>query len=205
MSFAQNNDLKTTEFNVKEGTSSGFQTQVEKSLKLTQNALFEYFKSLGNFDNEGSYYSVSEIEGQGPEFSIYAQLSGGDSLTSISFGFDKAKTKEEDHAELEKYTEQLLYQFILKLEVDELERILREAEQAAEYKSDKLEKIRSQNLKLEKRIASTQAKIVRLQELEEQLKQKIQLNRELLVVDQEELEKVKVRIEQIKKDIGLVE
>jgi len=189
----------------------GFSITVEQPLETANACLERYLEAFGKVAYNDRYFAVTEVQNLGlsETLSIYADTESLEKGSKILVGVEMNKIGEENFKNLEPQLKELLEKFKLNLNSEELEEQLIEAEGAAAYKSRVFQKMVKESSSLETKMQNNREKKKKLEErinmLDEEyitLEDNIELNKELKNLASEELEKINLRIEQLKNELS---
>ena len=184
---------------------------VSQPKEVVDKSFEEYLKSFGRVLSNKRYLSITDVQqlGLGEEVSLYSVTEASENGTKIHVGGVIEEIGEENYDKLRPQLSELLQKFKLRLSIEELEEQLIEAEGAAAYKSKIFQKLIKESGSLENSIQTNREEKEKLEEriktLDEEyltLQDKTELNKELKVLANEELEKINLRIEQLKKELS---
>jgi hypothetical protein len=210
---AQKDSVFLHQFDVEGKTITGYRMSTSHEPGIIKKILYGYLKEIGDVESNRDLFKTENIQSLESDANIvlFSKTSSQDALTLVDFGLDSSEIGSENFEKLSPGLENLVLNFQLKLKIYALEENLKQAEQASSHKSNIYQKLLKENLNLEKELKDNREEKVRYQEKIEELDttykklhtQK-ELNEELMDLTIEELEKIRLRIEQIKRRLQTI-
>jgi chromosome segregation ATPase len=209
---ASKGQVEKQTFQITERKISGFVMHSSESKEQIEESLEDYLKGIGKLETNRGYYTLSEVNNlvfESPLI-IYAMIKEtDDAKKTVYLGIEEDEVGKENFKKLTPQIQELMEKFALKLTIDGLKNDLVEAEGAAAYKSKIFQKLLKETGSLENKINNNREEkkqleedLVRLDEEHNQLQEQLQLNEELKVLANEDIEKIQLRIEQLKKELA---
>jgi hypothetical protein len=215
ISFTTAAQVNEVTFTAGEYEARGFESIINNSsLEQVNTSLDDYLESIGNKTvRKRGYFVVSAIHNveMPDDIMLYGRVRESPDI-SVQFGLALDQIGEDNYASMADQIKKLAERFIIKIKIDELENELVEAEGAAAYKSKVFQKLVKESGSLESEMTSNREEkkryeraIVELDSTYLNIQEKIKLNEELKALAIDELDKINLRIDQLKEALGKIE
>jgi len=193
----------------------GHSVVVHQGQEEVDKFLFQYLKSIGRPRKKSSFFltqNISDLESSGKEIILFARSKPRNENTRVSFGLDTVGLGKKNYEKLDRELKNLIIDFNKRIFLQQLQDKLSEAEQAAVIKSKEYQKLVNEYAALEKELAFNEEERLRLEKaLGENAQEKVdliesqQLNEKRRGLTQEELDKIKSRLETLKQELAAFE
>ena len=196
------------DFQVEGGTLVGHTSIIPHPGSKVERSLFYYLKTVGRTSSEEGYFVTKEISSLGAEHSsleIISKLTALGDSTRLSMGMDTTGLSGENFDKLSPQMRVLMEEFHRKIFVEMLQEEIDEAQKAAVIQSKKHQKLVSELRGFERKLELNALEKEKLEtsaqrNAEEKIEweEKIELNKNLQILADEDLRKINKRVEQLK-------